>query len=131
MKGDAIELDPANAQKIAAVVAGLRRQAAVKPPTYDHLQNRVANIEKRFFAILDEIDSCRSLSSQCRQDHSPRSWLRTGSGPKAHGFAPDFFSNSMVSSLLAWVSAVSPWMSGAFTPAPCVHVRAAREKQAI
>jgi len=56
VKGDAIELDPANAQKIAAVVAGLRRQAAVKPPTYDHLQNRVANIEKRFFAILDEID---------------------------------------------------------------------------
>jgi len=54
--GEAIELDPANAQKIAAVVAGLRRQAAVKPPPVNHMQTRIANIEKRFFALLDEID---------------------------------------------------------------------------
>jgi len=54
--GEAIELDPTNAQKIAAVVAGLRRQAAVKPPV-NPVQNRIANLEKRFFALLDEIDA--------------------------------------------------------------------------
>jgi len=54
--GETIELDPANAQRVAEAVSALRRQAALKLPVSNDLTSRIARIEKRFFAILDEID---------------------------------------------------------------------------
>lgn len=53
--GEAIELDPENAQKVAAVVARLRRQAPPQTAESPDVDRRLARIEKRFFDLVTQI----------------------------------------------------------------------------
>jgi hypothetical protein len=51
---EAIELDPENAQKLAAAVAELRRTIPVKEKPAPTIQERLADLEKRCAAIASE-----------------------------------------------------------------------------
>ncbi len=55
-EGEAIQLDSENARKVAAAVAQLRRQAAAKPPAIrSSSADRLADIDRRFSALMKEI----------------------------------------------------------------------------
>ena len=55
--GEAITLDPENARKVAAAVAELRREAAVKPPRPTNgMGDLIADIDQRFEQIINDIE---------------------------------------------------------------------------
>jgi hypothetical protein len=54
--GEAIQLDPENARRVAKAVAQLRRQANQETPARSNpVADRLADIEKRFSALLEDI----------------------------------------------------------------------------
>ena len=56
--GEMIQLDPENARKVAAAVAQLRREAAVKKPGQPNpTANQLADIDRRFSELMKDIQA--------------------------------------------------------------------------
>jgi len=63
--GEAIELNPENARRVAAAVAELRRAAAVKPPPAPKgMESAIEDIDKRFAQIVEDIEHLLRQSDQ-------------------------------------------------------------------